>query len=370
MKFVSLRALSIALVVIALTVGAFSIFLNTQILRTDILEFIGSETLPAELESWVRDQLIAQGAVTFGMFLFIGLLILFAMERLIIRPLQKLSRNMRSFGEDIDLREIEPVHGAPYEVQHLYENFFSMARQVEEAQEQSEEISRTKSDFISTAAHQLRTPLTGIRWTLEALSKDEHLTDEHKEMLKSALEKNRHLVSIVRTLLDVSAIESGRYKYNFAAVEMPVLVDEVIEELEEHAERQGVHVQFKLPEYAPDVWADRERIRWVLINLIENAIRYTPQGGSVTVSITPELRHLYIYVRDTGIGIPQDERGSIFERFYRGSNAAKMQNEGNGLGLYVARNVVRDHGGDLTFRENPEGTGTEFFFSLPVVSET
>jgi two-component system phosphate regulon sensor histidine kinase PhoR len=289
------------------------------------------------------------------------------LERMVIKPLNLLSNVIQQFGSGLHAADIPDPKNAPHEIDKIFETFTEMAKHVEEARGRDEEMSRIKSDFISTAAHQLRTPLTGIRWTLEAMEK-EPMEEGKKAMVSDALEKNKQLIQIVRTLLDVSAIESGRYNYKFEPTSLPVLVGETIKQLQEHATRQEVAVRFTPPEYAPDVKADKERLRWVLINLIENAIRYTPPKGSVTISLEPTKDRVFISIHDTGIGIPNHERNNIFERFYRGKEAAKMQNGGNGLGLYIARNVVRDHGGDLDFKANEAGIGTTFFFSLPVAT--
>lgn len=365
MKMISLRMLSVVLAVLALAVAGVSVFLSSRLLETNILNFLGTSELPADLSSQLTTILLGQGFITGITFVIIALIIIIIFERMVVRPLNRLSHIISKFGSGMEADDIPKDIQAPYEVEHIFTAFKDMARHVEVAQERGEEISQMKSDFISTAAHQLRTPLTGIRWSLEALVKEEGLPEEKRALAKDALEKNKHLVQIVRTLLDVSAIESGKYKYEFDAVEIPVLIQEVIEGLREHAERQEVTVTFELPEYAPDVRADRERMQWVLNNLIENGIRYTPKGGAVTVSLNPTKDRLFVFVSDTGIGIPPEERSNIFERFYRGRSAAQMQNEGNGLGLYIARNVVLDHEGDLNFRPNETGTGTTFYFSLP-----
>ena len=229
------------------------------------------------------------------------------------------------------------------------------------------EVSRVKSDFISTAAHQLRTPLTGIRWALEALQKEE-LTEDQRSLVQNAVDKSHDLVTIVGTLLDISSIESGKYKYSFSAVDLTALASEVTRDFSPLAQEHGVSLFYEgTHEKVPLVRADRERVKWVLNNLIENAVRYTPAGGTVRVSITINANRVQVMVRDTGIGIPQKERGNIFERFYRANNAISKENKGNGLGLYIARAIATDHGGDLTFKANDNGPGTSFVFSLPTV---
>jgi signal transduction histidine kinase len=120
----------------------------------------------------------------------------------------------------------------------------------------------------------------------------------------------------------------------------------------------------KSGESIPKVMADSERIKWVLSNLIENAIRYTPAEGSVQLSVSTGMGRVIVRVKDTGIGIKEEDKSSIFERFYRAQNAIEKEQAGNGLGLYIARTIAKDHGGDLIFESNKDGPGTTFTFSL------
>ena len=225
-----------------------------------------------------------------------------------------------------------------------------------------------KSDFISTAAHQLRTPLTGIRWALEALEK-EPLPESQMVLVQNAVSKSKDLVSVVGTLLDISSIESGKYKYTFEPVVLSELVQQVAADFLPLAQETQVSLRYEAPvESIPPVHADRDRIIWVLNNLIENAIRYTPEGGSVSLAVTRTTDRVLVTVRDTGIGIAQEDKNNIFERFYRAGNAIAKENKGSGLGLYIARTIATDHGGDLTFAANTAGPGTTFLLSMPIIT--
>ena len=365
MKNISLRMLSVFLAVLSLVIAGVSVFFASELLRGDILGFLGTNTLPPEFEKQLTDIIVGQAIITIATFLIVAIAIVVILDRMVIKPLNLLSNVIQQFGSGLHSSDIPDPESAPHEISHIFETFSTMAKHVEEVRARDEEMSRIKSDFISTAAHQLRTPLTGIRWALEAMIK-EPLAEDKKVVLADALEKNKQLIQIVRTLLDVSAIESGKYNYKFEPVSLPALITKTIEQLQEHAVRQQVTVRYVATKEIPDVKADGERLRWVLINLIENAIRYTPKQGSVTVTLEPAHGRVFVSVHDTGIGIPNNERHNIFERFYRGKEAAKMQNAGNGLGLYIARNVIQDHGGDLDFKDNEAGIGTTFFFSIPV----
>ncbi len=334
--------------------------------------FLQSQLMPllSSIENNAELSLIVVATSVTSLLLSVGLLVILflAVGTYIAKPVRDITLAMKTFAETGE--KPTPATGwAPKEVRALVEVFTSFTGRVEEVHKHDVEVSRIKSDFISTAAHQLRTPLTGIRWALEALQM-EQLTDTQKALVTSATEKSHQLVTVVGTLLDISSIESGKYKYDMKPAKLDELVTEVTVDFQAAAGEAGVSLVFeKSGAASAAVNIDKERIRWVLNNLIENAIRYTPSGGSVrvTTEVTSE-RMVYVRVRDTGIGISPEDRGKIFERFYRAPNAITKQNGGNGLGLYIARTVAKDHGGDLSFRPNEGTQGTTFTLSLPIAS--
>lgn len=311
--------------------------------------------------------LIIETSVVSFFFSVILLAVLFlSVGKYIAKPIRMITDAMRSFSEEGVRPDLARIGWVPKEVKTLAQAFTGFAENVEEVHKHDTEISRVKSDFISTAAHQLRTPLTGIRWALEALQM-EQLTENQKTLVASAVEKSHQLVGVVGTLLDISSIESGKYKYDFKKSELDTLVGDVTRDFEPLAVKSNVSLLFEKTGLASaQVVVDRERIRWVLNNLIENAIRYTPAGGSVRIKTELAPGRAYVKVRDTGIGIAKEDKGNIFERFYRAPNAIAKENGGNGLGLYIARTIATDHGGDLNFETNKEGPGTTFTLSLPI----
>lgn len=295
----------------------------------------------------------------------VGVLLFLVLDRLIIRPVKAIGVAMKTFAESRSFASLTNVSTYTAEVREFVKVFAEFAESVEEVHQRDMDISRVKSDFISTAAHQLRTPLTGIRWALEALEKEE-ITENQRSLVENAVSKSKDLVAIVGTLLDISSIESGKHKYNFAKVDLLDLVNEIAGDFAVQAAERRVLLSIVPPETVlPPARADREQIKWVLNNLVENGIRYTPEGGSVQLSLVALPERVQILVRDTGIGITPQDRNNIFERFYRAENAVSKENKGNGLGLYIARTIATDHGGDLNFSQNESGPGTTFTLSLP-----
>lgn len=309
--------------------------------------------------------LVGSGALLLLFASLVYFLLYLTLERLIIRPVLAIANAMKTFTESHSFSSLSEVSTFTAEIREFITVFAQFAESVEQIHQRDMEISRVKSDFISTAAHQLRTPLTGIRWALEALEK-ESLTENQKSLVENAKSKSKDLVAIVGTLLDISSIESGKHKYTFSKVDLLALVNEVVADFTVQAAEGKVLLSIVPPEEAlPLAHADREQVKWVLNNLVENGIRYTPQGGSVQVSLDAFPERVQVHVRDTGIGITPKDRNNIFERFYRADNAIAKENKGNGLGLYIARTIATDHGGDLDFSPNKNGPGTTFTLSLP-----
>lgn len=347
--------------------GVFAVSLACIGVAALFLEDTISPLLVGIEENQALSMLVLETSLTsFFLVVLLVSLLFYALGKYIARPIRMVTMAMQSFAQTGVRPGSLTLGWAPREVRSLAEEFTKFTESVDEVHKHDTEISRVKSDFISTAAHQLRTPLTGIRWALEALQM-EQLTESQKTLVASAVEKSHQLVAVVGTLLDISSIESGKYKYDFKKTALDTIVDEVTRDFEPLAVTSNVSLLFeKTGEGSAQVSIDRERIRWVLNNLVENAIRYTPAGGSVRVTTELVPGRAYVKVRDTGIGIAQEDKGNIFERFYRAPNAIAKENGGNGLGLYIARTIATDHGGDLNFETNKGGPGTTFTLSLPI----
>ena len=335
----------------------------------NIVRLLFGETLPASISIAGIELPSLFVLATSGLFLFFLLIFLFSflyllIDRLIVQPIKIITAAMHEFAQHNHQVELPTFSRTTNEVKWLSEVFVEFTDNVEKLHSRDMEISRMKSDFISTAAHQLRTPMTGIRWALEALQKS-GATPDQQVLIDSAVSKSHDLVNIVGTLLDISAIESGKYKYKFEPVDMDLVLENIARDFSPQAQLRQVSLLYVKSEVKfAKAKADQERIKWVLNNLVENAIRYTPAGGSVQMSLGIGLGRLFVRVRDTGIGIKSEDRTSIFERFYRAPNAIQKENSGNGLGLYIARTIAQDHGGDLNFEANKDGPGTTFIFSL------
>jgi signal transduction histidine kinase len=228
-------------------------------------------------------------------------------------------------------------------------------------------LEKEKDDFISIAAHQLRTPLSGIRWMIESLLEgdDGELTEEAKKSLEQMYENNQRLVILVNDLLDVSRINMGKSKEEPMLVNVSKTLEEAIEGLKGLAEERGVMISHeKVFALDPKIKIAPRQFFQALENLISNAIKYTPRDGNVKITADFKKDKVIITVSDSGIGIPKNDQENIFRKFFRASNAVLKETEGSGLGLNVVKSFLEGAGGRIWF-ESQEGKGTTFFIELP-----
>lgn len=229
-------------------------------------------------------------------------------------------------------------------------------------------IERMKTEFVSLAAHQLKGPLSGIKWTLRMFLDDElgKVTPKQKNFLEKTYQANERMIALINDLLNVARIEEGRYVYKPVPTDLESMIQSRIDFLQEEIKRKKLKFEFKKPvTKLPQVAIDAEKIDLVIQNLLENAIRYTPTGKEVTVSLKGGIKEIEVTVADTGIGIPQYQQKRVFTKFFRGANAMRMATEGTGLGLFITKNIIEAHKGKIWF-ESEKNKGTTFHFTLPV----
>jgi len=231
------------------------------------------------------------------------------------------------------------------------------------------EMVQSKGEFVSVAAHNLRTPLTALNWSLESLANDLKDNSGAQENIKSAKDVVERMIKTVNDLLDISKIEEGKFGYEFKDVELAEFIGQIILQVKPISEEYGINLRFNEGGAKYPVKIDPSRFGIVITNLIDNAIRYNTKGGEVTVSLEKDSRKNTVKtsISDTGIGIPQEELKKIFEKFHRSANAIHAQPNGSGLGLYIAKNIVERHGGQIG-AESALGRGTTFWITLPIKS--
>jgi len=233
------------------------------------------------------------------------------------------------------------------------------------------ELARAKNEFISTVAHELRTPMTSIKGYTDLLLKGAMgaLDKGQRRFLDIVRANVDRMSALVADLLDISRIEAGRISLEREFLDLRQVVCEVRDSVMETIRERGLTLEVELAPDLPVVQADRMRVIQVLNNLVSNAYRYTPTGGAIEIAVHPIDDAVQVDVRDTGIGIPEKDRERIFERFYRADHPVVNKQPGTGLGLPIVRSLVEMHGGQV-WVQSQKGVGSTFSFTLPVNVET
>ncbi len=229
------------------------------------------------------------------------------------------------------------------------------------------QLIKSKSDFVSIAAHQLRSPLTAINWTLESLSKNQQLNEEGKTLIKSGLLATGNLLKIVNDLLGITEIEEGKFGYRYEEIDLIKFIDGILANAQIIAKEHELELYFDKGGFDElKLQADPIRLGLAMSNLIDNAMKYNSKKGSVTVGLKPvkDKPYVQVSVRDTGVGIAPADMEKLFQKFFRAPSARKVQADGSGLGLYITKNIIQQHGGNI-WVESTLGRGTTFFFTLP-----
>ena len=232
------------------------------------------------------------------------------------------------------------------------------------------ELDKAKSEFISVAAHQLRTPLSAIKWTLSLLIDEntENLSAEQKSLLMKGYESNERIINLINEMLVVTRIESGKIQFKLSPLHLEDVIASVLLDFSGQAHVRHMNLTFENPPAQSSyIQADPDMMRSVVQNLVENALRYTPDKGAITISMTSSPNEVRVSIKDSGIGIPLQQQSSIFNKFFRADNASKFRADGSGLGLYIIKKFVEKHGGKIWF-ESKEGVGTTFTFTIPTSS--
>ncbi len=230
------------------------------------------------------------------------------------------------------------------------------------------EVDIIKSKFISTASHQLRTPLSGIRWALDALRGGDEgpLTTTQQNLVEKTYKTATGLNELLDNLLDASKIEERGLVYVFREYDLLSLVKNIIKEFSVQLQEQKITLVLREPTNPiPKVQIDPKALSMAIRNFIDNAIRYSLPGKKVLISLSTGMYYVMLFIKDSGIGIPKEEQKSIFSKFFRAKNAQLLRTEGSGLGLYLAKSIVEKHNGRVMF-ESKENQGSEFSIYLPL----
>lgn len=263
---------------------------------------------------------------------------------------EQLNKELQSYAAQLSAKDLE----------------ITMANQRLQALEQA------KSKFVAVTTHQLRTPLAAIKWTFELLRQGGlgPVTAEQQDFLTKGFQSAKRMIAIVNDLLNIDLSDAARADYHWSDVDLAELIDSIIFEFTNQAESKKIELVFNRPaNHLPTIQADPVKLRIVLENLIDNAIKYTKRHGRVMIMINSERLNsaqnsLEVIIKDSGVGIPVAEQSKIFHKFFRASNAILAEPDGSGLGLFIAKDIVDKHQGSIWFDSHPD-TGTTFHLLLP-----
>ena len=265
--------------------------------------------------------------------------------------------------------------GAGYLLVKSVMNEIKIREDLERAYVKVKELDEAKSEFVSIASHQLRTPLTAIKGYISMLIEGTYgkLLPRQKKPMENMYRSNERLITLVNDLLNISRIESGRVKMEWQKAKLQEVIQEVIDELQIKAKQKRLKLVLQQPKLPlPSFNMDPVKVRNIVLNIIDNAIRYTRKGSIIlTLSSQPANRtfatkNALITIKDTGEGMSKEELRHLFESFSRGKTGTKMWTEGTGLGLYIAKQYVQMHKGRIWAKSPGKGKGSTFFVELPV----
>jgi len=337
------------------------------------------------LRPGIRRVIYATGGLTL-FSLVASVLVVMALASRITRPLQELTAGAKGiaegqYGRRLDLRSRDELQVLAETFNHMSERLKQNVEQLEDsnrklagANEELQELDRMKSDLLANVSHELRTPLTAIKGYTDYILDGRlgPITDKQERGLVVVQRNLERLAKSINALLDYSRMETGRLALNVQPFGLAQLVEQIVTTLRSELERKGISFGSRVPADLPPVIADRERISQVIENLVINALKFTPEGGRITVDASrcslagrPAAE---IVVSDTGIGIPEGQIGKVFTRFHQVDGSSTRRFGGVGLGLAIVKSILDAHGSAIAV-ESEVGRGTTFRFSLPVLEK-
>jgi len=240
--------------------------------------------------------------------------------------------------------------------------------------DQLAETNRMKTEFVSIASHQLRTPLSIIKWYVEFLSKKErqkNFSPKEINYIHTIHDSNQRMIKLVNDLLDISRVESGRMQVRPEQTNLIELCQNVIKNNEPLAQSKKIKISFKYDQSIPLLWIDPKRINIAIDNLITNSIKYIKNDkgkGQVNIELSHKGKNILFSISDNGVGIPDKDQRKIFKKFFRANNTLKLQTSGTGLGLFIAKAIIEGHKGSIWF-VSKQDEGTTFYINLPIGKE-
>ena len=311
----------------------------------------------------VKSQIVVFG-VALGGVLF-ALILGYSISASLVGPVNQMNRRFQEIAhEDFSSRIEVPNQD---ELGSLANALNNMSDELGRLYREIHAASRHKSEFLANMSHELRTPLNAIIGFSQVL--DERvfgeLNEKQAEYINDIHESGAHLLSLINDILDLSKVEAGRMELDLKKFDVRVALDNALTLVKERSLRHGLILEVDLDPGLGNMVADERKLKQILLNLLTNAIKFTPEGGTISISADIDEKILNIAIRDTGIGISPEDQKLVFEEFRQASGKDGQVTEGTGLGLTLTKRFVEMHGGEISVESEP-GKGSIFSFSLPL----
>ena len=314
------------------------------------------QSLNAEILTLIIEAVLIGFAIAIAISLIIS--------RTLLSPIQGMTKAAEAMADGDFSKKIKVESND--EIGILAVTFNDMAAQIETMLAELKKAEVLRREFVANVSHELRTPLTSIRAYAETISDTDLIPKETEaEFLRVIINECDRMTKIVQDLLELSRLDSGSIKLTVEEFSIEQSIRDIYAAVALEAKKHNHQLELELEWKLPEIMGDRARIEQVLMNIISNAIKYTPDGGRISISGSSTGDNVWIRIEDTGIGIPEDDIPRVFDRFYRVDKARSRESGGTGLGLSIADDIITLHGGEITI-ESKQGTGTSVTVSLPI----
>jgi signal transduction histidine kinase len=357
----------IGIAVLLIAGGAWAIFTGYDYVLVDAAA--GSMTDLQHLRDlFVLQSTLLEVAIVVSVFLSIALLMLYLTKLRIDRNAALIADSLKAFAAG-DWEHLPHIHQGD-----ALDEVAAAAASLAEAMQargkggaEGKEIEEIKTRFLEIISHQLRTPLTSVRWNIESLLRGEEGALSRKQMavLRITDKNYQNILVMLSDWIEALEVERGLLHLNPEAIDVAAFLKSVEAEFKSHAQFKDLSLRLSISKGLPSVHADRLKLHYVFNKLLHNALSYTNEGGRVSLRVRPEGGMVRFEIEDSGVGIPPDEQADIFKKFFRASNASLMQPYASGVGLFVTKTLIEAQGGTIGFT-SVEGKGTVFSFTLPI----
>ena len=262
----------------------------------------------------------------------------------------------------ISIQEIKELNDT------LQQRIDNATKDLKSSNRQLMRLDQAKDEFVSMASHQLRTPLTSVKGYIDMVLEGDagKITDSQRHLLREAFSSSERMVHLINDFLSVSRLQTGKFMIEKRPIDLAKVVAQEVDGLRTTAAGHQLKLVYKRPKNIPITMVDENKIRQVMMNFMDNAIYYSPEGGTIEVDLNKVDNRIEFTVKDHGMGVPKSDQSNLFGKFFRASNARKQRPDGTGVGLFLAKKVVTSHKGNVIF-ESTEGKGSTFGFWLPII---